>query len=74
MNIDFNKHIWEGWTIGDFINELAWQVELIMSGGAIHPPFANKQELAEWCKANQPCYKKKIAAVNNYFARKYNLN
>ena len=55
-------------------NELAWQVELIMSGGAIHPPFANKQELAEWCKANQPYYKKKIAAINNYFARKYNLN
>ena len=43
MNIDFNKHIWEGWTIGDFINELAWQVELIMNGGAIRPPFANSR-------------------------------
>ena len=54
MNIDFSKHIWEGWTVGDFINELSWQVEMIMSGGAICPPFVNKQELAEWCKANQP--------------------
>lgn len=64
MNIDFNKHIWEGWTVGDFIKELSWQVEMIMKGDSIHPPFINKQELAEWCKNNQPYYKKKIAAGN----------
>lgn len=73
MNINFNKIIWEGWTVGDFIQELAWQVNLIMSGKALQQPFVNKHELANWCKANQPYYKKKIAAVNNYFAWKYNL-
>lgn len=73
MNIDFNKHIWEGWTVGMFINEIGWEVELIMKGGSMHPPFSNKQELAEWCKSNQPYYKKKIAAVNNFFALKYKL-
>lgn len=73
MNIDFSKQIWEGWTVGNFINELSWQVELIMNGNARQRPFTNKKELAEWCKNNQPYYKKKIAAVNNYFATKYRL-
>lgn len=73
MKINLNKHIYEGWTVGDFIENLAWQVELIMSGGAIQKPFDNKQELADWCKDNQPYYKKKISDVNNYFTQKYNL-
>lgn len=73
MNINFKKHIWEGWTVGDFINEISWQVELIMSGNAMQKPFTSKQELAEWCKSNQPYYKKRIIDVNNYFAAKYNL-
>lgn len=73
MHIDMDKHIWEGWTVGDFIGELSWQIEFIMTGGAIQKPFANKQELARWCKDNQPYYKKKIADVNNYFTQKYNL-
>lgn len=30
--INMNKHIWEGWTVGDFIEVLAPQVEIIMSG------------------------------------------
>lgn len=73
MKINLNKHIYEGWTVGDFIENLAWQVELIMSGEAFQKPFANKQELTDWCKNNQPYYKKKILDVNNYFAQKYNL-
>lgn len=73
MKINLNKHIYEGWTVGDFIENLAWQVELIMSGEAIQKPFVNKQELADWCKDNQPYYKKKISDVNNYFTQKYNL-
>ena len=73
MKINLNKYIYEGWTVGDFIENLAWQGELIMSGGAIQKPFANKQELTDWCKDNQPYYKKKILDVNNYFAQKYNL-
>lgn len=71
--INMNKHIWEGWTVGRFIEELSPQVEMIMSGQSWEPPFKNKQELSEWCKENQPYYKKKIADVNNHFAKMYNL-
>ena len=31
------------------------------------------QELADWCRDNQPYYKKRIPEVNSYFARMYNL-
>ena len=73
MKINLNKHIYEGWKVSDFIEDLEWQVELIMNGGAIQKPFINKQELADWCKDNQPYYKKRIPDVNNYFSQKYNL-
>ena len=36
-------------------------------------PFTSKQELAAWCKDNQPYYKKRIPGVVSYFARLYNL-
>lgn len=71
--IDFNKHVWEGWTVGSFIDELEWQVDMIMRGEAITKPFKTKTELAEWCMDNQPYHKKKIVGVNDYFAQKYNL-
>lgn len=73
MNENLNKHIWEGWRVADVINELSWQVELIMSGDSIRKPFANKEELAAWCKDNQPYYKKRIPEVNAYFATKHNI-
>ncbi|WP_259328577.1 hypothetical protein [Bacteroides fragilis] len=68
-----NKHIWEGWTVGAFIKDLSIQIEMIMTGQSWQKPFISKQELAEWCRENQPYYKRKIADVNNYFAQKYNL-
>ena len=30
--IDFQKHIWEGWRVQDFIDSLAPEVERIMAG------------------------------------------
>ena len=36
-------------------------------------PFNNRKELANWCKDNQPYYKKEIPEVVNYFAEKYNI-
>ncbi len=71
--IDFQKHIWEGWRVQDFIDSLAPEVERIMTGRSRRKPFATRQELAAWCKDNQPYYKKRIQGVNNYFARLYNL-
>lgn len=71
---DLNRHIWEGWTPQDFINELEPQVDMIMRGQSYISPFQNKKELEEWCKDNQPYYKKKIPEVVNYFAEKYGIS
>mgnify|MGYP007007241584 CR=1 FL=1 len=67
--INMDRYVWEGWTVGAFIRELAPQVEMIMSGQSWREPFRNKQELADWCRDNQPYYKKRIPEVNSYFAR-----
>ena len=32
MAIDFNKHIYEGWTVGDFIEELQPELDMIQNG------------------------------------------
>ena len=31
------------------------------------------KELADWCRDNQPYYKKRIPEVNSHFAKMYNL-
>ena len=73
MSININKEVWEGWTVGDFIEELEPLVDMVMSGISWNKPFKNKAELAEWCKDNQPYYKKSIPEVVTYFAKRYNL-
>jgi hypothetical protein len=71
--INFQKEIWEGWTVQDFIKELEAQLDAIQSGTSWHPPITNKKELKEWCRQNQPHYKKVIPEVVQYFSQKYNL-
>jgi hypothetical protein len=68
-----NKHIWEGWTVQDFINELEPSFDLINSGRSHIKPFKTKDELKIWCKDNQPYYKKHIPEVYNYFLKKIKL-
>lgn len=60
-----NKHIWEGWTVQDFINEL----EVTFP----YQRFKTKQDVKEWCKSEQPYYKKHIPEVCNYFTKKAGL-
>ena len=67
--IDYNKHVWEGWTVSDFIKELLPTFNCITEGRSWHKPFANKQELKDWCKENQPYYKKHIPGVYNHFLK-----
>ena len=55
--IDLQKHIWEGWTVGDFVERLTPELDHIMSGCSWRRPFTTKQELAMWCRENQPYYK-----------------
>jgi hypothetical protein len=73
-----NKHIWEGWTVQDFINELEPTFNRIVSncisfnGHSWTAPFKDDKELKEWLKDNQPYYKKHIPEVFNYFKAKLN--
>jgi hypothetical protein len=71
--MNLQKHIWEGWTVQSFIDELEWQVQSIMHGQSITIKFTSKEELKKWCMDNQPYYKKYIPEVVTYFADKYNL-
>ena len=68
-----NRVIWEGWTVQNFIDDLAWQIDLIMRGESWQKPFESEKELSRYIKENQPYYKKSIPEVNSYFARKYGL-
>ena len=65
-----NKHIWEGWTVQDFINELEPIFNTIMNNHSWHQPFKTKEEVKNWCMDNQPYYKKHIPEVFNYFKNK----
>lgn len=67
-----NRHIYEGWTVQDFINDLEPLFKQIMSSNSWQKPFKDKKELKKWCMDNQPYYKKYIPEVVNYF-QKYKL-
>ena len=69
----YNRIIWEGWTIQNFIDDLEWQLDLIMQGESWQNPFKSKKELVQYTKENQPYYKKTIPELNSYFANKYGL-
>jgi hypothetical protein len=60
-----NRHIWEGWTVQDFINEL----EITFR----YQQFKTKDDVKKWCKSEQPYYKKHIPEVANHFIKKANL-
>ena len=68
---DLNKHIWEGWTVQDFITELEPTLDMIQNGNSWQKPLKTKTELKSWCMNNQPYYKKYIPEVVNYFIKKY---
>ena len=72
-SINFEKHILEGWTVGDFIDNLRPTIESIMQGESCYPIPKNKVELSNIIRDNQPYYKKTIPEVVEYFARRYNL-
>lgn len=72
--INYDKHIWEGWKVIDFINELKPQLDTIMFNNSWKKPITTRKELAKWCADNQPYYKKIIPEVVEYFATVYNIN
>ena len=68
--INFDKHIWEGWTVRGFIDELEPFFNTIMGGNSWTKPFKTKEEVKIWCMDNQPYYKKHVPDVVNYFYNK----
>ena len=77
--IDLDKHIWEGWRVRDFIDELEPQIENIVRNaepwlGDEHKPFkGDKKVLKEWIKNNLPYIRKHIPEVYAYFCAKLNF-
>jgi hypothetical protein len=70
MRTNLDKHIWEGWTVGDFIEALEPTFDLIMENRSYQKPFTTKEEIKTWCMDNQPYYKKHVPDVVNYFYNK----
>lgn len=64
-----NRHIWEGWTVQDFIDALQPSFNQIMDNNSWQKPFSSKDELKKWCMDNQPYYKKYIPEVVNHFKK-----
>jgi hypothetical protein len=67
MKINYSKHIWEGWTVQSFVDELQMMFDMIMNNQSHRQPFKTEAELKEWVKDNQPYYKKHIPDVFNHF-------
>jgi hypothetical protein len=72
--MNLQKHIWEGWTVQDFIDDLQPTLGMIQCGASYMLILNTRAELKAWCMDNQPYYKKYIPEVVNYFAQKYNLS
>ena len=51
--MNLQRHIWEGWTVGHFIDDL----EVIFN---LEKHRLNKDNIKKWCMDNQPYYKKYI--------------
>jgi len=68
-----SRHVWEGWTVQNFIDDLEPIFEMIMRNQSHISPFKTKEEIKNWCKDNQPYYKKHIPEVYGYFVKKANL-
>ena len=68
--INLEKHIWEGWTVGAFIQDLEPMFDVIMCGQSWKKPFTTKQEVKKWCMNMQSGYKNYIPDVVKYFVEK----
>lgn len=71
--MSLNKHVWEGWTVQDFIDELELNLDRIQSGSSWRARFTTRDEIKSYCMDNQPYYKKYIKEVVDYFCTKYKI-
>ena len=74
--VNIEKHIWEGWKVIDFINQIEPTLEIILSNHrdsfyCDKKPFKSMDEFNSSVKMEQPYYSKYIPGVVSYFTRKY---
>ena len=67
MADNLERHIHEGWSVKDYIEDLTPMFRMIMNNQSWMSPFKTKKEIADWCKDTQSYYKKAIPEVNNHF-------
>lgn len=67
MYINKDKHVWEGWTVRDFIQDIEPIFNIVKTN------IKTKEDLRTFVKQNQPYYKKHIPEVYKYFLNKTNL-
>lgn len=72
--IDYSKHIWEGWTVQAFIDELQPVFDMIMTGKSWQDKLETRQQVKKWCMENQPYYKKYVPEVVDHFCLQYQIN
>jgi hypothetical protein len=67
-----DRHIWEGWTVQDFIDELEPTFHQVRNNSKRFgtKSFETTEELKRWCMDNQPYYKKYIPEVVTHFKNK----
>jgi len=73
MKTNLKKHIWEGWTVGNFIEEINPTFEMMIKQNRVKH-FEDNSSLKKWIKQEQPYYKKHIPEVYKYFLNKLNTN
>lgn len=63
------RHIWEGWCVEDFVDALKPQFEMIARRGFYirSGDMDTRKQVEDWCKSNQPFYKKRVPEVTEYF-------
>ena len=70
----FDKHIWEGWEVGDFIRYIENDLDRIMEYGYAQysdPVFKTKEEITDWIRGHLPYTIKALRYVARFFIDKY---
>lgn len=72
-NINFNKHIWEGWTVQDFIEDIEYSMDIAVQEQRRRGNPIDREFIRKTTSSQQPYYKKVIPDVVNYFCDRYNV-
>jgi len=67
MKINYNKHIWEGWTVQGFIDNLEISFKFKKTS------LKTREDVKKWCMSEQSYYKKYIPEVVNHFCNILNI-